>query len=196
MDIVYRCARKEESQKLVEYVFQASDGILEFSLHDLIPNTTPKQIFAYVLSEDTSPTSYKDITVAEVNGDIVGMILSFPSENHKLDERMKRVIPQDRIKFLDEMYNSNVESSLYVQSLCVKEEYRGQGIGTKLIELTKQNAKRQGYKYVSLIVFDENKNALQLYKQNNFSIAKHIELYENQYFPYKGGAYLMASLVD
>jgi hypothetical protein len=40
-DMIYRPAEKEDSAKLAELINIASDGVVEYLFHDLIPGMTP-----------------------------------------------------------------------------------------------------------------------------------------------------------
>lgn len=55
-----------------------------------------------------------------------------------------------------------------IDGLYVEEEYRKQGIATKLMEAAKEWAKKMEIKYVFLNVLEENKNAMNLYLKNEF----------------------------
>ncbi|MBT8350924.1 MAG: GNAT family N-acetyltransferase, partial [Deltaproteobacteria bacterium] len=78
MEITYRQGKKEDCRVLAEFVSTASDGIIDFMFHDLIPNVTPVQIIARNLESGDYPRSYKNAIVAECEEKIVGMALSIP----------------------------------------------------------------------------------------------------------------------
>ena len=90
MDIIYRDGGKEDSLRLAELINIASEGVVEYLFHDLIPDLTPVQIIAHNLESDKYPRSYKSTIVAESNGKIVGMALSIPSQFHRITEEMKK----------------------------------------------------------------------------------------------------------
>ena len=54
--------------------------------------------------------------------------------------------------------------TLYIDDLCVDENYRNKGIGKKLYLYTKEYAKKEGYHNVTLNVWALNDNALSFYK--------------------------------
>ena len=55
--------------------------------------------------------------------------------------------------------------TLYIDDLCIDENYRGNGIGTKLYENTLKYAKEIGCYNLTLNVWYDNKNALNFYKK-------------------------------
>ena len=63
---------------------------------------------------------------------------------------------------------------LYVSRLIVKDEYRRQGIGKKLVDFITGKAKQDGYRELSIGVDLENYPALRLYIQEGFDRIVHI----------------------
>ena len=63
---------------------------------------------------------------------------------------------------------------LYVSRLIVKDEYRRQGIGKKLVNFIVRNAQQEGYRELSIGVDLDNYPALRLYAQMGFDRIVHI----------------------
>ncbi len=84
MTFKYRPAEKEDSAKLAELVNIASDGVVEYLFHDLVPGITPVQVVAHNLENDNYPHSYRSAVVAAEETDVIGMALSYPSSYHKI----------------------------------------------------------------------------------------------------------------
>ncbi len=55
MNITYRAGRGEDCLKLAEFIYIASDGVVEFLFRDLIPRCSPQQIVAQKIDKDTGP---------------------------------------------------------------------------------------------------------------------------------------------
>jgi hypothetical protein len=53
MTFTYRPADKEDSARLAELINMASDGVVEYLFHDLIPGMTPVQVVAHNLENDS-----------------------------------------------------------------------------------------------------------------------------------------------
>lgn len=164
---------------------------MEYLFHDLIRGLTPLQIVAHNLEGDNYPHSYKSAIVAEHRKMIVGMVLSYPSHLHKITEEMRAFFPQERLEHLKSFYSVQVENSLFLNALCVSEEFRGKGIGSELISLTKKKAREKGYDILSVIVFADNAKALHLYKRTGFEVVQKVELKSNEFIPHEGGCLLM-----
>ena len=196
MDILYRRGKLEDCSKIAEGIDLASGGIVEFLFHGLLRNNTAAEVMADFLRDETGYDSYKNAIVAEYQGDIIGIVYSYPAKFHEISEETKEFFPSDRLMLLADFFNSRVDNSLFLDSIYVDEKFRGQGVGSKLIALTKQKAKDNGYKQLSLMVMNENMTARRAYERNNFEIVKHIDVKEHRLIPNKGGIYLLVSDVD
>jgi GNAT superfamily N-acetyltransferase len=191
MEITYRQGEKEDCNVLAEFVSIASDGIIDFMFHDLIPSVTPVQIVARNLESGDYPRSYKNAIVAECEKKIVGMALSIPSQSHKITKEMEQFFPADRLEHLKHFFSARIEDSLLLDTLCVEEKFRGKGIGAELISLTKKKATKAGYNILSLIVLADNKNAQRLYWHCGFELVENVELKPNKFIPHQGGCLLI-----
>ena len=191
MEIKYRPGDKHDCVRLAELIDLASDGVVEYLFHDLIPGMTPVQIIANSLENDNYPHTYKSAIVATIKNDIVGMALSYPSAYHKITDEMRNFFPADRLEHLSHFYAASVENSWYLDDLAVMASHRGEGIGEKLISLTKEKAVENGFHALSLIVFADNSLAIPLYKRTGFEIVQKVELRGNEYINHHEDCFLM-----
>lgn len=189
--IVFRKARKDESGRIAELDNIASEGALDFLFRDWIPDMTPVQIVENGLASDHYPHSYRSVIVAEHDGSVIGMSLSFPSRYHTVSEELCDYLPPDRLEHFHDFFSSRVEDSYFLDALCVDERYRNRGIGRELIGLTADRARKEGFGTVSLISFADNERALRLYRKMGFTVVKHIDLKPHKYIPHEGGCLLM-----
>ena len=69
----------------------------------------------------------------------------------------------------------------YIDTLCVDPAFRGQGIGTELIQFAEQYAKENGYERISLVVEQNNTKAQKLYTKLGYIEEKKIMINHHQY---------------
>ncbi len=196
MALKYRPAEKADCAKIAELIDIASDGVVEYLFHDLIPEMTPVQVMAYNLEKDNYPHTYKSAIVAADGPNVVGMALSYPSSYHKITDEMISFFPNERLEHLSDFYSSHVLDSWFLDALGVDETCRRKGIGTRLIKLTKERAKDHGYGILSLIAFADNSPALALYKVHGFQVVQEINLEGNEFIPHHEGCLLLKSNID
>ena len=190
-EVEYRQGRKEDCVFIAELIRAASGGVVEFLFHDLIPGMTPVQMVARNLERDHPPHTFGNAIVAEGDGVVMGMALSFPSHFHGITEGMKKFFPPDRLEHVQPYYTAPVGRSLFLDAIAVKDKYRRKGIGRELISLTQEKARKSGYDALTLIVFAENRNARTLYERIGFEAVEKIEIKPHELISYQGGCLLM-----
>ncbi|MCP4137076.1 MAG: GNAT family N-acetyltransferase [bacterium] len=191
MYITCEPAQKEESPRIAELINIASYGLVEFMFHDLVPGLTPVQLVAFSLAEDKNHHTYRNAVVARSNGTIAGMIFAYSSEFKGLDEETRSLVPQERLDHIMEVFTKTVPGSLYIDALCVDEQYRGRGIGTALLSSARDRARDEGYNSLSLIVMAHNERALSVYKKFGFKTVDTVAVKPHELIPQEGGAYLV-----
>ena len=169
----------------------ASDGVVEYLFRDLVPGMQPVQIVAHNLENDNYPHYYESTVVAVDGNNVVGMALSYPSSYHKFTDEMRSFFPADRLAHLCDFYAARVENSWYLDTLGVFEGHRRQGIGEKLISLTREKAAENGYSALSLIVFADNELAIPVYRRTGFEVVRKVELGGNEFIKHEHGSLLM-----
>ena len=92
----------------------------------------------------------KEIYIAKLENEIVGYILF--SIKEKENNGMK------------------YRKQLNIEAICVDENCRGKGIGTLLLEHTKNIGKQQGCTDMYLTVNQENENAIKVYEKFGFKV--------------------------
>ena len=196
MDITYRIAKKADCLRMAELINIASGGVVNFLFHDLMPEITPQQIVAHNLENDHGSHTYKNAIVAETENRVVGMALSFPALFHKITAEMRQYFPENRLDHLSDFYAARVDDSFFLDALCVDQRLRRNGVGSRLISLTKKKAKQSGFEVLSLIVFADNTKALTVYHQHGFEVQAPVELNSHKHIPHEGGCLLMKSSID
>ena len=63
---------------------------------------------------------------------------------------------------------------LIIDDICVDEKYRGNGIGTELVEFAKKLALENGLDKIELNVYENNQNAVRFYKRLGFTTQKRV----------------------
>ena len=195
MNITYRAGGREDCPRLAEFVYIASDGVVEFLFHDLIDGVSPIQMVAHNLEKDSGYYTYKNTFVAESDTGVVGACFYYPSRYHVISDEMKAFFPADRIDHLKHILSGRVEDSLYLDTLCVDEKVRRNGIGGELIALTKKKATEEGFNALSLIALADNTNAHRLYFRCGFEVVAEVPMEPHELIPHEGGALLMRCLL-
>lgn len=184
-NINVRPARKEDARTIAELFSIASDGVADYIWTKYSePGQDILELGAARYAEEDSPFSYKNSMIAELGGEILGMILTFPMIES--DEDRFEIDPVLRPYSELEQYDS-----LYVCAMAMFPEYRGKGIGTKLLEIAERQAREEGFKQLSLIVFEQNEGAKRLYERHGYYEVKRAAVVPHELIHFTGDALLL-----
>ena len=180
-ELKIRGAVKKDAKKAVELIHIAITDIAE-QLTGQTKKENVRKTLSQFFCEDNNRLSYQNMIVADLIGEIAGIILTYPGEEAtRLDEPiLKRLRKKRRNEeiFFDKEANEN---DFYIDTLCVNDLYRGYGIGTILLKEAEKMAIEKGYSRVSLNVAQDNQMAKKLYQRVGYSEEKVIQINKHSY---------------
>lgn len=142
----------------------ASDGLAEYTWSRAdAPDLSLLEVGEQRLARRGKPFSYENTLVAEKDGAVVGMMIAFPMQPRAAEGEEKPVDPVLAPYAALEDYGS-----FYVAALALFHEFRGLGIGTRLLGEARRRSRVLGLGRLSLICFEKNANALRLYRRLGF----------------------------
>jgi len=131
--------------------------------------------------------SYRNAVVAEVEDSVAALMLAYPLPEHSdvnLDE-----LP-DLLRPLEEL-EQKVPGTFYINILATYPEFRGLGLGTKLLEAAPALASSAGCSELSLEVFEQNEGAVRLYERHGYREFARLPAVPHPSYPYEGHVVLM-----
>ncbi|MFQ5935923.1 MAG: GNAT family N-acetyltransferase [Acidiferrobacterales bacterium] len=197
----FRPARIEDSQKIAELFKISSGGVADYVWSTLAleyPGLSLLEVGARRYASDQTVFSYKNCVVVENDGEVIGMLVSFPiSDGSRRDtERRKKPAQSSTEPDVLAPYNKlEAPGSWYICAMAVSPEFRGQGLGTKLLEIARRQARDKGFHELSLIAFEQNTGAVRLYERNGFTIVDRAAVVPHKLIHYTGDALLMTAPV-
>jgi GNAT superfamily N-acetyltransferase len=138
---VFRPATRKDARKIAELFAIASSSVAEYvwgTLAPQYPGLTPLEIRERRYAREEGAFSYKNCTLAELGGEVIGMLHAFPMEEEpeETDEPVDPVLqPYTRLE---------VPGSHYVSVMAIFPEHRGKGLGTRMLEMAKEQASDRG----------------------------------------------------
>ena len=128
------------------------------------------QLMTLLVEREDSQYSYRNTLVAMTeNNEIAGVCVSY--DGAKLHELRQAFIDGAKQTFGRDYSNMEDETTageLYIDSLCVSNSHRGQGIATKLLRATIEKGQRMNLP-TGLLVDTGNPQAERLYKRIGFT---------------------------
>ena len=185
----FRAAVRGDCRRIAELVRIASDGVTDYvwsTLAPEYPGLALIEIGAIRYSGEESIFSYKNCVVAERDGEVIGLLLGFPIEV----EQEASDGPVDPVL---EPYSLEISGSFYICGLAVLPEFRGQGLGGRMLDIAREQARKRALDTLSLLVFEQNRGALRLYEREGFEVVDRARVVPHELIHYTGDVLLMAA---
>lgn len=126
------------------------------------------EVFVKLAARTDAQYSYCNALVAEIDGNAVGAIVGYDGARlYELRAPLQTLIVEKTGRLLDIEDETSV-GEFYIDSLAVLSQYRGCGIGRKLLCAMRERAFEAGFSRVGLLVDVENPDAEALYTSLGF----------------------------
>lgn len=164
-----RKAKPEEAPIIAPLLLLAMEDII---FHFIGENSVEKaiQFLEISIGKNTNQYSYENCWVSELNNEIVAAMCAYDGANlHKLRKPVAETIHS----LFNRSFNPEDETQsgeFYLDSLGVKPDRQGEGIGSKLLRFLINEYAHKQNKTLGLLVDKDNVNAKKLYLQAGFKI--------------------------
>lgn len=170
---------KRDAQAVAGLIYDTDPYVFPFLFG---PRAGALHILSELFCREANPFSYRYTTVAEVEGEIAGMLTGYaPQQIDKQAERedFQRVLPffaqlfmLPKLWILQPLLDKREITGRYIQNVCVLPTHRGKGIGSELI----QRFCAQAQDAVWLDVEMGNKANRALYEKLGFRVVRKIPI--------------------
>lgn len=178
---------KHSSYKVAELLYETDQSIFNF-LYGNKANTV--KILEKLVRFGGNNLGHENIYVVTQNGGVIGVLLYFGGNHHKLRELkflFRNLNPVDAFRFLlidlkDSLILSHLNKcDFYIAGIAVDEEMRGKGVGSLILEEGINMARKRGCGRVVLDVALDNPGAKRLYERMGFKV------FNRRSYPWFGG---------
>lgn len=176
--IVLRSANPTFDEGLVfaRYLDQAAEGFFRFMLGREVAH-----IVATVYAQPNHDLSFQNVTFAERDGVIVGMVSGFTAEQHRRspDGLLRRAAGRWNLRMtavstlcapLLRIIDTIADGDFYLQAIAVDRELRGEGVGSTLIDSVEDRAVASRSARLVLDVSAKNEGARRLYERRGMTV--------------------------
>ena len=186
--LLIRPARKADARQIARLFLMSSDGVAAYIWSKSAAATGDLlDIGAARYARENTAFSYQNCHLAEIGGQICGMLHAFEMEAGGDPETDPVLRPYSELED---------PGSLYVSAIAVDEAFRRRGIGRRLLDFAEGLAVERALPRVSLICAELNKPALALYLARGYGIADRRAVVPHPSLHYDDGdAYLMVKAV-
>lgn len=166
----------DEGLVFARYLDQAAEGFFRFLFGRKMTD-----VIATAYTEPDHDFSYQNVTFAEENGVVVGMVSGFTAEQHQRssDWHLRQAAGRSALRFatvkflcapLWRFLDTINDGDFYLQAIAVKGQLRGQGVGSILIDAIEERAVACGSARLALDVAAKNEGARRLYEHRGMNI--------------------------
>ena len=139
-------------------------------------------IIATAFAQPDHDLSYQNVTFAERDNVIVGMVSGFTAERHRRSSRfkpVKRAAGRRNLRMrivlilfapLMRIIESTADGDFYIQAIAVDKELRGDGVGSVLMDSFEERARASGSTRLSLDVSAKNEGARRFYERRGMNV--------------------------
>lgn len=181
----FRPAAKADSRTIARLYSISSDGVADYIWTRLAePGQDILDVGQARYEREGTPFSYRSCTIAEVEGEIAGMLVAFPMwvDANAPPEEDPVLAPYSRLE---------EDASYYVCGVALFPAFRGQGIGSRFMSLAEDAARDEDLAKLSLIVFEQNTGAKKLYDRLGYREVARAAVVPHPLIHYTGDALLM-----
>jgi ribosomal protein S18 acetylase RimI-like enzyme len=160
-EAIIRPARKADAAALAALIDIAGEGIPLFLWSRMkVPDQSVFEFGRARAAREDGNFSYRNATVVETDGEVAACLVDYqladPYDIGDLDKLPDVVRPLVELE-------AKAPGSWYINVLAAFPEYRGQGIGTRLLALAEERGRQHKATSASMIVASANAGALRLY---------------------------------
>ena len=176
--IILRAANPtlDEGLAFARYLDEAAEGFFHFML-----GRHAEHIIAKAFAEPSHDLSYQNVTFAERDNVIVGMVSGYTAEQHRRSSRkpLKQAAGRRNLRMkivpilfapLMRIIDSITDGDFYLQAIAVDKELKGKGVGSLLMDSFEERAHASGSTRISLDVSAKNERARRFYQRRGMTI--------------------------
>ncbi|MEN0000206.1 MAG: GNAT family N-acetyltransferase [Pseudomonadota bacterium] len=164
-----RPATMEDAQNLAKLIDIAGEGIPNWLWSKSSDaQHTPLDIGTQRARRPSGGFSYTNAFVADIEGNIAGMLLGYPITQAPDDDPDD--LPAPIAPFVE--LEKHSVATWYVNALAVFAEHHGKGIGSALMALAEDEARKAAMSKMSIQVYGQNHGAVRLYRRLGYQLAE------------------------
>ncbi len=187
-----RPARSSDAADIARLVAISSDGIamIEWQQQAHKEQRDALDVAESIYQTPQGNYSYTRATMMESNREIAGMLLAFAMPPAASRNPENRPGADDENVFAPYIYLEE-PNSWYICGVAIYAQFRGQGLGTRLMALANEQAKEKGFSRLSLVVFEQNAASVRLYQRLGYEVVDRAPIVPHPMIHYVGDALLM-----
>lgn len=175
-----RQAKPSDAEFAVPLIIDAIGNIAEQMTGETNSIAIEKELIALFKRKDNRH-SYLTTQIAEKDNEMLGVIVLYSGIDAKRLDNNLIVWLQKKTGQTVVIPPEAYPDEYYIDTVCVNPHFRGQGIGSELLQHAEEIALEKGFTKVSLNVELEKENVIHLYERLGYQKAEPWEIYGSQF---------------
>lgn len=176
--IVLRAAKPtlDEGLTFARYLDEVAEGFFRFMIGRRV-----EHVIATAFLQPDHDLSYQNVTFAEQESAIVGMVSGYTAKQHRASSRrpLKEAAGRRNLRMrivsvlfapLKRIIDSTSDEDFYVQAIAVSKELQGRGVGSTLMDFIEKEARASGSTRLALDVSAKNESAHRFYLNRGMTV--------------------------
>jgi len=166
----------DEGLAFARYLDEATEGFFRFMLGRRV-----EEIIATEFLQPDHDLSHQNVTFAEYEDTIVGMISGYSAKQYRASSRrpLKEAAGRRKLRMrmvlilfapLMRIIDSIADEDFYLQTITVSKELRGAGVGSVLMDFLEEQARGTGSTRLALDVSAKNESARRFYANRGMTV--------------------------
>lgn len=188
---ILRPATAADARHIAELIAISSDGVALIDWSEQAAaavGLAPLDVGTAAYASEEGDYSFHNCTVAEVDGAVAGILLTFAVAERDLPAPPP---PYDGSDVYAPYRYLEAPGTWYVCGVALYPEYRGRGIGSGLMARAEREARERGFDRVSLVAFEENAGSVRLYERLGYVVVDRAPVVPHPLIHVRGDALLM-----
>ncbi len=169
MDIDLRFGEVADAETIAKTMVEADRDLFRYMLDGIAPGSQLEDLLLMGILDETSPFFFSNSLILWRDQAPLAMALAFPGSNIHLDDGFFATLRPEHQGELKQIMSPITAECLYVKTLYVAPEARGQGLGAFLLQSVTTIAQQEKLPYVSVHVWEGNEHAMRLLEHAGFN---------------------------
>ena len=165
-----RWATADDADFVAETIRDVSEGVIDFLLDGALPLTNSTGLLKLIFGKGVEPYTYHHVLIVDVAGKPAGMIFAYDAKYQQVPAVMEGFLAKEKVDAVRHLMEAKRPSAMWVNTLCVSPDYRGQGLSSLIISLASDLARDTGFTSLALHCWKDNERANRFYAKQGFVV--------------------------
>lgn len=176
MDLDLRFGEVADAETIAKVMVEADHDLFRYMLDGIAPGSKMEDLLLMGILDETSPFVFSNALILWRDHQPLALALAFPGSSIHLDDGFFATLRPEHQGELKQIMSPITAECLYLKTLFVAPEARGQGLGAFLLQSVCTIAQQEKLPYVSLHVWEGNEHARRLFEHAGFNRDHHLAL--------------------